>query len=298
LAYSSSAPHGAEEDRSAQIAVAAGWRTLWPQEFSKAVPKMERYDLIMLAVLTAATMLGAWQGMAWQLASITSVVLSYMVACAFREPVAALMPTGPPWDLPLAMLALYVGTSLVVWVLFQVVARFIDRMKLKEFDRQVGAVMGLAKGVLLCAVVTLFSLSLLEEGGRQAVVNSYSGYCIAVLFDRADPFIPAEISERLDPLLEQLDAARSGQTAQPPAGDPDGPAPTDFSGSPASTDPWFQTQPAPTVTPLSDPIPAPETWSYGPPGYADGMAAEGEVSPPASEYRSASDPWSDDGYRR
>ena len=120
---------------------------------------MQTYDLIMLALITATTMLGAWQGMAWQLASITSVVFSYVVACALREPVATLLPESVPYKLPLAMLILYVATSLLIWVAFQVVARFLDRMKLKEFDRQIGAVMGLGKGVLLCVVVTLFCFS-------------------------------------------------------------------------------------------------------------------------------------------
>ena len=99
---------------------------------------MQTYDLIMLGVLVGATLLGAWQGMAWQVASFASVVLSYFVAFAFREPVAEMIPAGPPWDRPLAMLILFIGTSLVIWIVFQIVSRFIDRLKLKEFDSESG----------------------------------------------------------------------------------------------------------------------------------------------------------------
>jgi membrane protein required for colicin V production len=172
---------------------------------------MQTYDLIMLAVLVGATLLGAWQGMAWQVASFASVVLSYLVACTFREFVAELIPAGPPWDRPLAMLILFVGTSLVIWIVFQIVSRFIDRLKLKEFDRQVGAVIGLAKGVILCVVVTLFAVALVDNTRRQAIIDSYSGYCIAEVINQADPFIPAEVQEvldaALDPRAEQPDPA-------------------------------------------------------------------------------------------
>jgi hypothetical protein len=55
------------------------------------------------------------------------------------------------------MLALYLATSLAVWLLFRLVAGIIDKVKLKDFDRQVGALIGVAKGVLLCLVITFFA---------------------------------------------------------------------------------------------------------------------------------------------
>ncbi len=44
------------------------------------------------------------------------------------------------------MLVLYILTSLAIWLLFRMVSGIIDRVKLKEFDRQMGALFGLAKG--------------------------------------------------------------------------------------------------------------------------------------------------------
>ena len=41
---------------------------------------MEIYDIVMLVVLLAATLFGAFKGFAWQLASIASIVVSYIVA--------------------------------------------------------------------------------------------------------------------------------------------------------------------------------------------------------------------------
>ncbi|MGB1707347.1 MAG: CvpA family protein, partial [Rubripirellula sp.] len=51
----------------------------------------------------------------------------------------------------------------------------IDRMKLKEFDRQIGALFGLAKGALYCTLITLFAVTLSGERIREAVVQSKSG---------------------------------------------------------------------------------------------------------------------------
>jgi membrane protein required for colicin V production len=167
------------------------------------------YDLFMLIVLAAAIAWGAWKGFAWQMASLASVVLSYFVALNFRQPVAAILSRSvevkPPLDVFLAMLILFLGTSLVVWIVFNLVFEIIYKFKLKEFDHQVGAIFGLAKGVLLCVLITLFAVTLLSEPQRQAICNSKSGYYIAILLDKADAVIPSEVHGVLDPYIDRLD---------------------------------------------------------------------------------------------
>jgi membrane protein required for colicin V production len=166
---------------------------------------MQAYDILMLIVLVLAIIWGAWKGLAWQIASITSIGLSYFVALHFRQPLAGVITASPPWNIFLAMLILFLGTGLIVWVGFNLVSELIERVKLKEFDRQLGAVFGAAKGVLLCVLVTLFSVALLGDAQRQAICNSKSGYYIAVLLDRADMMIPRELHEVLAPYLRELD---------------------------------------------------------------------------------------------
>ena len=73
---------------------------------------METYDIIMLVVIVGATLFGAIKGFAWQLASIASIVISYIVAYKYREPISESIQADPPWDRFLAMLILYIGTSL------------------------------------------------------------------------------------------------------------------------------------------------------------------------------------------
>ena len=166
---------------------------------------MQPYDILMLIVLAAAVAWGAWKGLAWQIASLASIALSYFVALRFRGQLASVITASPPWNVFLSMLILFLGTGLVVWVGFNLVSELIERVKLKEFDRQLGALFGAAKGVLLCVLITLFSVALLSDSQRQAICNSRSGYYIALLLDRADMVIPHELHQVLDPYLNELD---------------------------------------------------------------------------------------------
>lgn len=166
---------------------------------------MQVYDVIMLMVIGAAAAFGAWKGLAWQVASLTSVVLSYFMAWEFREPVAQHIDAEPPWNIGVAMLGLFLGTSLAVWIGFRLISGLIDRLKLKEFDRQIGAMVGLVKGALLCSVITIFAVSLLGPVNREKVVNSRSGYYIALMLDRAHAVMPREVHDALHPYLHKLD---------------------------------------------------------------------------------------------
>lgn len=166
---------------------------------------MQPYDVFMLIVLGIAVAWGAWKGLAWQLASLASITLSYLVSLQFRQTLAGVINASPPWNMFLAMLILFLGTGLVVWVGFNLISEVIERVKLKEFDRQLGALFGAAKGVLLCVIITLFSVALLGDSQRQAICNSKSGYYIAVLLDKADAVIPQELHQVLDPYIHKLD---------------------------------------------------------------------------------------------
>ena len=130
-----------------------------PQELNA----MQFYDLIMLAVLGLAVFFGYWKGFAWQLASLTAIIVSYMVARNFNEPVAKMIGGDPSWNRFLAMFILFTGTSLLIWLGFGFVKGTIEKLHLKGFDRQFGAVLGFVKGFIICTLITLFAVSLLTS---------------------------------------------------------------------------------------------------------------------------------------
>ena len=172
----------------------------------------------MIAVIFTSTLFGAWKGMAWQLAALASVVLSMLVAIRCSGPLAPYIHTQAPWNHFLAMLALYALTSLVIWLAFRLVGGAIERVQLKEFDRQLGALFGAAKGVLWCLVLTFFAVTL-SDNGRQLVLHSRSGAYTAMLINRAEPLLPAEVrgvvGKYLDELDRRLDPRQDPGPAQP-----------------------------------------------------------------------------------
>jgi len=162
------------------------------------------YDILMLIVLAGCVLFGAWKGMAWQLASLASLVLSYLVALQFADALAPMIGTEEPWNRFVAMFILYIATSAGIWLAFRIVAGIIDRVKLREFDRQLGALFGGVKGVLLCMAITFFAVTL-SSSAREVVLASKSGHYIGMLLHRVHPLIPEGVHEVLHPHFEEFE---------------------------------------------------------------------------------------------
>ncbi len=137
------------------------------------------------------------------------------------------------------MLVLYVVTAAAIWIVFHLVSGIIDRVQLKEFDRQLGAIFGLAKGVLYCVVITFFAVTL-SEPARQMVLQSRSGDLIARGIRNANPILPEDVRTYLGKYIDEFDAklhAPPPQEPQPqvqppsqPQNAPAAPAPSDGRG--------------------------------------------------------------------
>jgi membrane protein required for colicin V production len=166
---------------------------------------MQAYDLIMLIVLAATTIFGAIKGFAWQIASLASIVASYFVAYFFRNDVAKMINAQPPWNLFLSMLLLYFGSSLIIWMLFRLVSTSIDKVRLKEFDRHIGAGFGLLKGMVLCLIITMFAMTLLGASQQQQIAKSRSGLYISRILANADGILPNEIKQVVGPYIDNVE---------------------------------------------------------------------------------------------
>ncbi|MGI9455509.1 MAG: CvpA family protein [Aeoliella sp.] len=165
---------------------------------------MQTYDMLMLLVLVGATLFGFVKGMAWQVAYVASLVVSYFAALNFSSRLAPVFGDTEPFNRFVAMLAIYIATSFAIWMVFRVVSGAIDRVKLKEFDRQMGALIGFARGVLWCVAITFFASTLLESY-RPAILGSRSGHYIALLLDKTHSFVPDEIHEVIHPYVERIE---------------------------------------------------------------------------------------------
>lgn len=170
---------------------------------------MEPYDIGMVVILVGATAYGFFKGMAWQLASLASLVASYFASLHLSGPLAPFFGKEAPWNKFAAMAAIYLGSGIAIWLSFRLVSAAIDRVKLAEFDRQVGAIFGAAKGALICLAITFFAVTL-STAARDNILHTKSGYAAAWVIDQAHPIIPAEMHEVLEPYIHQLDEALPG----------------------------------------------------------------------------------------
>jgi len=193
---------------------------------------MHTYDIVMLIVLASATLFGAIKGFAWQVASLASIIVSLIIASYFRNDVAQLINADPPWNMFLAMLLLYFGSSLVIWMLFRLVSTSIDKIKLKEFDRQLGAGFGLLKGAVLCCVITMFAMTLLGPSQQQAIAQSKCGYYIGRTLSQAGSILPKEVVQVIGPYIDrvnqQLEQGRDPNFVPDPS----------MNGNPPNLDEW------------------------------------------------------------
>jgi len=162
------------------------------------------YDLLMLVLLIGYMLFGLLKGAAWQVASLASLTLSSVVALHFSPTIAPWFSNQAPWNRFLAMFVLFLGTSLVIWLLFRLVRGAIDRVRLKECDRQAGALFGLLKGFVLCLVITFFAVTL-SESTRQTILKTRSGYYAAVLIRNATPVLPTEVREALGEYIDEFE---------------------------------------------------------------------------------------------
>lgn len=220
---------------------------------------MQTYDLLMLLVLLATTMFGFWKGMAWQIASLASLVVSYIAALRFSTQLAPVFGEHAPWNRFVAMLVIYIVTSFVIWTMFRLVSGVIDKVRLESFDRQLGALFGLAKGVLLCVAITFFAVTLLPPTQGEAIVDSQSGRYIVALLGKSHTVFPPEVHEVIDPYVQRIEE-RLDPDFQPHGQDFQAAWPQNQVSQPAPWPPqnWSQQEETPqTINQPQAPQPAP-----------------------------------------
>ena len=166
---------------------------------------MESYDVVMFVIVGIMILVGAWKGLAWQIAIVASIIVSFWVAISFEKSLADLLPViDAPWNSYIAMILLYLGTSLGIWFLFACSARFIEKLELKGFERQMGAIIGVVNGILVCCVLTIFASMCGNEKLDTSLTRSKSAPYINHVLNQIRPLIPEKYSETVNPHFDHL----------------------------------------------------------------------------------------------
>lgn len=165
---------------------------------------MTLYDIIILVLLLGAVFFGYWKGLAWQIASVAAVVVSYFAAYRFRDQVAQYVQAEYPFNRIAAMLIIFVACSLIIWLTYAYVNRSLEKAELDGFNRQMGALIGAFLGILLCMVVTMFSVSLLGQRAHDSIHYSKFGPYVLRGISMVRTVVPEELSASLDPHFDNF----------------------------------------------------------------------------------------------
>lgn len=159
------------------------------------------FDIIILAILIYFTLRGAAKGMVWQLAGIAGIVLCFVFAdaiSAFAGPYVALEPPLNNW---IVLFGAYVVFTFISYLIAGQITEYLAKVKLKEFDRHLGAVFGFVKGVILSLIITFLAVTMSEDM-RAALKESRSGVAAAKIVKTVHPYLPI-LPEKLVEALEQ-----------------------------------------------------------------------------------------------
>lgn len=173
------------------------------------------YDAAMVGVVVAGMVWGAWKGVTWQLASIASLILGYMVSHQLSAQMAPNFPGDPVVSRTLAMLAVYAVVSGGVFLVAWIFRAILKKLQFEAFDRHLGMILGGLEGALLGLVATFFVVSL-APSTRDPIFSSPSGKLVGNVMNAVGPVLPSEAREALAPFLaEAKQAIATGKKVLP-----------------------------------------------------------------------------------
>ncbi len=162
------------------------------------------YDAFVVVVLIFCMIRGAMRGVIWQLAGIAGLVLSLVFAETVSAAASPYVGLAEPLNQWVTMFAAYLVFSFLSFGVARMIQGWMERAKMTEFNRHLGAAFGLLKGVAVCLVLTFFIVTLSADA-RTMLQHSKSGYAAAVIMDRLHPIMPEKLHDSLDKYIHQLD---------------------------------------------------------------------------------------------
>lgn len=169
---------------------------------------MSWIDFVVLAILLYTTIKGASKGLISQLTWIVALVACFAFAESFSLKLAptimSMFPqVEPPLDRWIAMFILYMGFAFASFGVARVLKGWLEKAKFADFDKHLGGIFGLIKGVVICLVVIFFGVTL-SESMRETVLASHSGHAAAVIMQRLGPVMPKELAGVIETAQQRL----------------------------------------------------------------------------------------------
>lgn len=125
-------------------------------------------DWVFLAVLLLSLVIGAWRGLVYEVLSVLGWAASFYAAQWFAPRLASVLPfdsLSNPVRLAAAFVLIFVAALFVFGMLAFAVKKLVEAIGLRPIDRILGALFGVARGViLLLAAAVVINMTTLKQG--------------------------------------------------------------------------------------------------------------------------------------
>lgn len=159
-------------------------------------------DLLVVGVLLYCTIRGASRGLLSQLAWVVALLLCFKFAGTLSPALEPFIAVDPPLRQWLAMLAVYVGLCGAAFLAAGMASSWMEKTKILDFDRHLGGLLGLAKGVVICLTAMYFLITM-SPSIRNIVGQTYSGYGAAVILSHSQVLLKL-VPEHAVPMVQHV----------------------------------------------------------------------------------------------
>lgn len=157
---------------------------------------MTIFDYLVLFVLACSIVISTLRGLMKEILSLIGWIVSFVVANAYSEDLAVLLPgivTGNITRLILAFLVLFIGVRVLMILLNMAVDALIKAAGLTVADRGLGGLFGLGRGlVIVIAVVLLCGMTAIPQQAfwKNALLSPLAETAARTL----KPFLPGDVA--------------------------------------------------------------------------------------------------------
>lgn len=141
---------------------------------------MTIFDYLVIFVMVTSVIISMLRGLVKEVLSLAGWVVAFVVANAYAAALAVMLPAVVPGEvlrLILAFIALFIGVRILMGLLSMALGALLDAGGLSLFDRALGAVFGVGRGlvIVLTAVILCGMTSLPQQDfWKEALLSPFA----------------------------------------------------------------------------------------------------------------------------
>jgi membrane protein required for colicin V production len=157
------------------------------------------FDYLVIFVLLCSIVISTVRGLVKEMLSLLSWIVSFLVANAYGENLATMLPEAIPGQttrLIVAFIALFIGVRLLMMLLTMAIDAIVKAAGLTVADRGLGGLFGLGRGlVIVLAAVLVCGMTALPKQ------DFWKGALLSPLAETAartvKPFLPGDVARHV-----------------------------------------------------------------------------------------------------